>query len=72
MSTTTIVTTLPNESYKGQTAFTIVEALFLAIATLLVSLRVYVRTMIVRGYGLDDTFMVLALVSAVVINRVTN
>ena len=47
----------------GNTAFIIIEAVLVAIATALVFARLYVRQFILRSIGLDDLFIVVALVS---------
>lgn len=39
------------------------QSTFVAIASLLVFIRVYVRTVVVKRFGLDDAVIVLALVS---------
>jgi len=38
-------------------------AALLALSTITVGLRVYVRTMVMRTFGLDDSFMIAAYVS---------
>ena len=48
---------------KGGTAYIATQSTFVAIATLLVFIRVYVRTTVVKKFGLDDAVIVLALVS---------
>lgn len=40
----------------------ILQSILISVATMLVALRLYVRARIVRGTGLDDFFLVLALV----------
>ena len=50
---------------KGGTAYLAIQSTTLAIATLLVLVRVFVRTIVVKKFGLDDTVVVLALVSAI-------
>lgn len=40
----------------------ILQSILISVATTLVALRLYVRAQIVRGTGLDDFFLVLALV----------
>lgn len=43
-------------------AILIVTAVFLAISGISVALRCFVRTHVVRAFGWDDTFMVLAMI----------
>ena len=57
---------LPPESTdadtRGNVALIIVEAVLLAIATVLVVARLYVRTKILKSVGLDELFIIIALV----------
>lgn len=50
-------------SNKGGIAYLVTQSTFVAIASLLVFIRVYVRTVVVKRFGLDDAVIVLALVS---------
>lgn len=54
-------------SDKRGTAYLVIQSTFVAIATLLILIRVYVRIVVVRNFGLDDTFIVLALVSSLIV-----
>lgn len=48
---------------SGSEAIIIVTAVFLAISFITVCLRCYVRLRVVRAFGWDDGFMVMAMVS---------
>lgn len=48
---------------RGGAAYLATQSIFVAIATLLVLTRVYVKTIVVKKFGLDDAVIVLALVS---------
>lgn len=47
----------------GSSNYVIVQSTFVGLATVLVAMRVFVRTVVVKRFGLDDTIMVLALVN---------
>lgn len=49
---------------SGSEAIVAVTTAFLAISLLTVSLRCYVRLRVVRAFGWDDGFMVVAMVCA--------
>ena len=49
-------------SNPGGTSYLATQSTFVAIATLLVLIRVYVRTFVVKKCGLDDAAVCLALV----------
>ena len=55
-------------SNQGGTAYLATQSTFVAIATLLILIRVYVRTIVVKKFGLDDAVIVLALVSTLFTN----
>ena len=50
-------------------AFLVTQSTFIAAATLLVLARVYVRSIIVKNVGLDDFFIVVALVDSLATNK---
>ena len=62
MATTSTAASSSDPSDKGGSAYLATQATFVAIATLLVLIRVYVRTVVVKKFGLDDAVIVLALV----------
>lgn len=62
MATTSKAASSSDPSNKGGTAYLATQSTFVAIATLLVLIRVYVRTVVVKSIGLDDAVIVLALV----------
>ena len=47
---------------QGATEFLATQTTFVAIATVLVLTRIYVRTVVVKSLGLDDAVIVLAMV----------
>ena len=49
---------------KGNGAIIVLQSVLLAIATTLVVARLYVRSMILKSVGLDEVFIVIALVSS--------
>ena len=49
----------------GNLAIIVLQSVLLAIATALVVARLYVRSMILKSIGLDEVFIVIALVSSV-------
>ena len=51
-----------NPTSTGGAAYLATQSIFVAIATLLVVVRIYVRSFVVRKFGLDDAVVVLALV----------
>lgn len=57
-----------DQSSKGGTAYLATQSTFLAIATILAMIMVYVRSIVVKKSGVDDTVVVLALVSTLVTN----
>ena len=63
MATTSKNASSSDSSHKGGTAYLATQSIFVAIATILVLTRVYVKTFVVKKFGLDDTVIVLALVS---------
>ena len=63
MATTSKDASSSGSGNKGGTAYIATQSTFVAIATLLVFIRVYVRTIVVKKFGLDDAVIVLALVS---------
>ena len=63
MSTTTTAGPSPARSNQGGTNYVVTQTTFVAIATLLVFVRIYVRTIVVKKFGLDDAVIILALVS---------
>lgn len=65
MATTSKAASSSDPSNKGGTAYLATQSTFVAIATLLVLIRVYVRTIIVKKFGLDDAVIVLALVCTI-------
>lgn len=48
---------------NGNNLIIVLQSVLVIIATTLVVLRLYVRSMILKSVGLDDLFMVIALVS---------
>lgn len=48
---------------NGNTVIIVLQSVLLAIATALVAARLYVRSMILKSVGLDEVFIVIALVS---------
>ena len=63
MATTSSNASSSNSSDKGETTYLVTQSISVAIATLLVLTRVYVKTIVVQKFGLDDSVIVLALVS---------
>lgn len=49
------------DQHRGE-QLTILQSVFLFVATVLILLRLYVRTRVVPSLGLDDVFILLALV----------
>ena len=49
---------------NGNTVIIVLQSVFVAIATVLVVARLYVRSMILKSVGLDELFIVIALVSS--------
>ena len=49
---------------KGNTAIIVLQSVLVAIATVLVIARLYVRSIILKSVGLDEAFIVIALVSS--------
>ena len=49
---------------KGNTVIIVLQSVFVAIATVLVVARLYVRSMILKSVGLDELFIIIALVSS--------
>ncbi len=49
---------------NGNTAIIVLQSVLVAIATALVVARLYVRSMILKSVGLDEVFIVIALVSS--------
>lgn len=62
MATTSKAASSSDPNNTGGTAYLATQSTFVAIATLLVLIRVYVRTIVVKKFGLDDAIIVLALV----------
>ena len=50
---------------NGNTIIIVLQSVLVVIATTLVVARLYVRSVILKSVGLDDLFMVIALVSSV-------
>ena len=48
----------------------VLPVVLLVLATITVALRVYVRACMIRAWGLDDTFLVIAYVSATSLHAV--
>ena len=69
MATTSKPAPSSDPSNKGGTAYLATQSTFVGIATLLVLVRVYVRTIVVKKFGPDDAVIVLALVSAFFTNK---
>lgn len=63
MATTTKAASSSGPSDKGYIAYLVTQSTFVAIASLLVFIRVYVRTVLVKRFGIDDVVIILALVS---------
>ena len=63
MATTSSNASSSKSSDKGGTAYLVAQSVIVAIATLLVLTRVYVKTIVVQKFGLDDAVIILALVS---------
>ena len=63
MTTTSKAASSSNPSAGGGIAYLATQSTFVAIATFLVLIRVYVRTIVAKTFGLDDAAIVLALVS---------
>lgn len=63
MATISTAASSSDPSNKGGAAYLATQSTFVTIATLLVLMRIYVRTIVVKKFGLDDTIIVLALVS---------
>ena len=61
MSTASEAASSSDSSKKGGTAYLATQSIFVAIAALLVLIRVYVRSIVVKKFGLDDAVVVLAL-----------
>lgn len=68
MATTSTAASSSGPSNKGGTAYLAIQSTFVAIATLLSLIRVYVRTIVVKKFGLDDAAILLALVSILFTN----
>lgn len=68
MATTSKAASSSDPSNKGGTAYLATQSTFVAIAALLVVTRVYVRTIVVKKFGLDDAVIVLALVNTLLTN----
>ena len=49
---------------NGNTAIIVLQSVLVVIATTLVMARLYVRSMILKSVGLDELFIVIALVSS--------
>lgn len=49
---------------KGNTAIIVLQSVLVIIATVLVVARLYVRSVILKSVGLDELFIVIALVSS--------
>lgn len=62
MATKSTAASSSDSGNKGATTYLATQSTFVAIATLLVLIRVYVRTIVVKKFGIDDAVIVLALV----------
>lgn len=72
MATTSKAASSSDPSNKGGTAYLATQSTFVAIATLLVLIRVYVRTVVVKSIGLDDAVIVLALILSLIVCAMTS
>ena len=54
-----------NPISTGGAAYLTTQSIFVAVATLLVVVRIHVRSFVVKKFGLDDAVVVLALVGDV-------
>lgn len=72
MATTSKTASSSNSSNKGGTAYLATQSIFVAIATLLVVTRVYVKTIVVKKLGLDDAVIVLALILSLIVCGTTS
>ena len=52
----------PDGDVLGGTPIIVIQSMFIAIATLIIAFRLYVRVKISHALGLDDFFIVFALV----------
>lgn len=68
MATTSKAASSSDPSNNGGTGYLATQSTFVAIAALLVVIRVYVRTIVVKKFGLDDAVIVLALVNTLLTN----
>ena len=53
----------PKQGNEGGPAYIATQSTFVAIATLVVLIRIYVRTFVVKKFGLDDAAISLAMVN---------
>lgn len=72
MATTSKTASSSNSSNEGGTAYLATQSIFVAIATLLVVTRVYVKTIVVKKFGLDDAVIVLALILSLIVCGTTS
>ena len=49
---------------KGNTAIIVLQSVLVVVATILVVARLYVRSVILKSVGLDELFIIIALVSS--------
>ena len=63
MATTSKNASSSDSSHDGNIAYLATQSTFVVIATLLVLTRVYVKTIVVKKFGLDDAAIILALVT---------
>lgn len=66
MSTSSTNTSSAGKGNNGGSAYIATQSIFVAIATLVVFVRIYVRSFVVKKFGIDDAAVVLALVSILV------
>ena len=63
-----VIATWPTPNYKNPATrgngVTIINAILISLSVILVALRLYVRIAIIKWFGLDDFFLILALVSS--------
>lgn len=72
MATASKAASSSGPSSNGGNAYLATQSTFVAIATLLVLTRVYVRTIVVKQFGLDDAVIVLAVVSIISTNIIAS